>query len=162
MGHSILFLYLLIAPCILTSAAAIPDFSGTWLRDVESSDAMATLIGDEITPVSADLVINHEDGRIDIETRWTHKAPTAKTYILNDAENNLYDDQGNPITYVTSWDGEKLIIDEKIEANTPFGYTEIIQRSEWSLSDDGATLTILQMSNGPTGSSADRKQVYHR
>jgi hypothetical protein len=145
MRRSIMLLCLSIIPCILVFAAAMPDFSGAWIRDVGSSDALATLIGDNITPVSADLVIKHTDGRIDVESRWTHKAPTAKTYILNGAENNSSDDQGNSTAYVASWDGNKLIIDEKIEANTPFGQAEIIQRSEWSLSDDGSTLTILQL-----------------
>jgi len=162
MKRSILFLCLPIIPCILAFAAVSPDFSGTWIRDIESSDAMATFLGGKITPLSADLVIRHANGRIDIESQWTHKAPTAKTYILDGAENNSYDDQGNPTAYVVSWDGNKLIIDEKIEANTPFGRAEIIQRSEWYLSDDGSTLTILQISNGSTGSSLDRKQVYHR
>jgi hypothetical protein len=156
MRRSILFLGLLIIPCILAFAAATLDFSGTWIRDVGSSDAMATLIGEKITPVSADLVIKHADGRINVESRWIHKAPTTKTYILNGAENGPSDDQGNSTAYVTSWDGEKLIIDEKIEANTPFGQAEIIQRSEWSLSDDGSTLTILQTSSDSTGSSVAR------
>ena len=160
MKRSTLFLCLLIIPCILVFAAAMPDFSGTWIRDVSKSDAMATLIGDKIAPVTADLVIKHADGKIDIESRWTHKAPTTKSYILNGAENGSSDDQGNSTAYVTSWEGEKLIIDEKIRANTPFGPAEIIKRSEWSLSDDGSTLTILQTSSGPFGSS--RKQVYHR
>jgi hypothetical protein len=157
-----MLLCLSIIPCILAFPAAMPDFSGTWIRDVGSSDALATLIGDNITPVSADLVIKHAGGRIDVESRWTHKAPTAKTYILNGAENISSDDQGNSTAYVVSWDGNKLIIDEKIEANTPFGRAEVIQRSEWSLSNDGSTLTILQISNGLTGSSLDHKQVYHR
>jgi hypothetical protein len=160
MKRSILFLCLLIIPCMLGFAAAIPDLSGTWTRDVSKSDAMATLIGGKITPISADLVIKHADGRIDVESRWIHKAPAAKSYILNGAENGSSDDQGNSTAYVASWEGEKLIIDEKIRANTPFGPAEIIKRSEWSLSDNGSTLTVLETSGGQFGSS--RKQVYHR
>lgn len=160
MRRSTLFLCLLIVPCFLVFSAAMPDFSGTWVRDVSRSDPMATLVGDKITLVTADLVIKHAEGKINVESRWTHKAPTTKTYILNGTENDSSDDQGNSTVYVTSWDEEKLIIDEKFRANTPFGRAEIIQKSEWSLSDDGSTLTILQTSSGPFGSS--RKQVYHR
>jgi hypothetical protein len=159
MRRSILFLCLLIVPCFLVFSAAMPDFSGAWVRDVSRSDAMATLVGDKITPVTADLVIKHADGKIDIESRWSHKAPTSKSYILNGAENSLSDDQAST-AYVTSWDGEKLIIDEKIRANTPFGRTEIIKRSEWSLSEDGSTLTVQETGSGQFGSP--RKQVYHR
>ncbi len=160
MKRSILFLCLLIIPCILDLAAASPDFSGAWTRDIIKSDAMATLIGGKITPVSADLVIKHADSKIDIESRWTHKAPTTTSYVLNGAENSASDNQTTSTTYVASWEGEKLIIDEKIIANTPFGSTEIIKRSEWSLSDNGSTLTVLETSSGQLGSS--RKQVYHR
>jgi len=160
MKRSTLFLCLLIVPFILAFAAAMPDFSGTWIRDVSKSDAMATLIGNKITPVTADLVIKQADGKIDVESRWTHKAPTVNSYLLNGAENSSSDGQGNTTAYVASWEGEKLIIDEKTRANTPFGSAEIIKRSEWSLSDGGTTLTILETSSGPFGSS--RKQVYHR
>lgn len=160
MKRSLLFLCLLIIPCMLGFAVAMPDLSGTWIRDVSKSDAMATLLDGKITPVSADLFIKHAEGRIDIESRWTHKAPTAKSYILNGAENGSVDDQGSSTVYVASWDGDKLIIDEKIKAKTPFGPAEIIKRSEWSLSDNGSALTVLEMSGGQFGSS--RKQVYHR
>jgi hypothetical protein len=160
MKRSTLFLFLLVVPCILSSAAAMPDFSGAWIRDVNKSDAMATLIGGKITPVTADLVIKHADGKIDIESRWTHKAPATASYILNGAENSTADNQAASTTYVASWEGEKLIIDEKIKANTPFGPAESIKRSEWSLSDNGSTLTVLETSSGQFGSS--RKQIYHR
>jgi hypothetical protein len=106
------------------------------------------------------VVFKHVDGKIDMESRWTHRAPTAKFYILNGAENSTSDDQATLTAYVASWEGERLIIDEKIRANTPFGPAEIIKRSEWSLSDSGSTLTILETSSGPFGSP--RKQIYHR
>ena len=160
MKRSTLFLYLLIIPCFVVFSAAVPDFSGTWRRDAGTSDAMATEIDGKITPVTADLVINHTNGRIDVESRWSHKAPTAKSYILNGAENNSSDDKGNSTAYVASWDGEKLIIDEKLIANTPFGRTERIKRSEWSLSDGGSTLTIVETTGGQFSSS--RKQIYHQ
>jgi hypothetical protein len=160
MKRATLFLCLLITSCFVVFSAAVPDFSGTWIRDAGTSDTMATPIDGKIMAVTADLVIKHADGRIDVESRWIHKAPTAKSYILNGTTNNSADDQGNSTAYVASWEGEKLIIDEKIKANTPFGRTEIIKRSEWSLSDGGATLTILETTDGQFGSS--RKQIYHQ
>jgi hypothetical protein len=160
MKRSTLFLSLLIIPCFVIFSAAAPDFSGTWMRDAGTSDAMATLIDGKITPVTADLVIKHANGRIAVESRWIHKAHTAKFYILNGTENNSSDDQGNSTAYVAFLEGEKLIITEKIKTNTPFGRTEAIKRSEWSLSDGGSTLTILETTGGQFGSS--RKQIYHQ
>jgi len=160
MKRSLLFLCFLSIPCMLSFATAVPDLSGTWIRDAGKSDAMATVIDGKLTPVSADLVVKHADGRIELESRWTHKAPTTASYITNGVENSSSDDQGNSTVYIASWEGERLIIDEKIKAKTPFGPAEIIKRSEWSLSEDGSTLTVLEMSGGKFGSS--RKQVYHR
>jgi hypothetical protein len=107
----------------------------------------------KITTVTADLVVKHGDGKID--SQWTHRAPTTKSYILNGIENNATDDQSDSTAYVSFWDGERLVIDEKTAANTPFGQTEIIRRS-----DDGSTLTILETTSGQFGSSL--KQIYHR
>jgi hypothetical protein len=159
MKRSTLFFCLLTIPCVM-AFAAMHDFSGTWIRDVGKSDAMATIIDNKMMPITADLVVKHAAGRIDIESRWAHKASTVKYYLLNGVENPSSDDRGNSTVYVASWEGEKLIIDEKTRAKTPFGQAEIIQRLEWSLSDNGSTLTILQTSSGPFSSS--QKQVYHR
>jgi hypothetical protein len=155
-----LFLCLLIISCFVVLSATIPDFNGTWRRDAGTSDAMATQIDGKITPVTADLVIRQADGRIDVESRWTHKTPTVKSYILNGTENNSSDDHGNSTAYVASWEGEKLIINEKNITNTPFGKAEVIKKSEWSLSDGGSTLTILETTGGRFGTF--RKQIYHR
>jgi len=77
MKRSTPFLWLLVIPCVVVFSAAVPDFSGTWMRDVGRSDAMATLTDGKIMPVIADLLIKHTDGKIDVESRWTHKVPTA-------------------------------------------------------------------------------------
>jgi hypothetical protein len=160
MKRLILFLCLLIIPCFGIFSSTMTDFSGTWRRDTGTSDAMSTRMDGKIIPISADLIIKQTGGRLDVESRWTHKAPTAKSYILDGMENTSLDDQGNATTYVTSWDGDKLILDEKIMATTPFGRAEIIRRSEWSLSDGGSTLTVLEMTGNRFGSA--RRQIYHR
>ena len=94
MKRSMIFLCLILAMCYPAYAAAVPDFGGAWTRDVNESDALATLIEGAVTPVNADLVIKHADGKIEVESVWTHKAPTTKTYILNGTENNAADAQG--------------------------------------------------------------------
>lgn len=152
MRRSIIFLCFIMTMCF-PLFAAMPNFGGTWTRDVSMSDAMASLVDGEIRPVTADLVIKHADGKMEIETRWAHKAPTTKSYILDGNENKF----GTSSAYVASWEGAKLMIDEKMVASTPFGRSEKIKRSEWSLSDGGATLTIVE-----TTDSSSRKQVYHR
>jgi hypothetical protein len=150
------FVCLLVMP-IFAFAVSTPDFTGTWIRDIGRSDAMATNIDGKTVPVSADLVIKQEGSDLQIESRWDYKPPTTTTYVLSGTENSRSDERGNSITYTTSWDQDKLVIDELIRANTPFGRAEIKTRSEWSMSDGGNTLTVVTTSNG-----VSRKQIYHR
>jgi hypothetical protein len=147
----------MVMPFFLAFAVATPDFSGTWIRDVGKSDAMATNIVGKVTPVSADLIIKHAGNNLQIESRWDYKAPTTMNYIVDGNENSSSDERGNAITYLASWEQDKLVIDELVKANTPFGRAEVKTRSEWSLSDGGNTLTITTVTAG-----SSRKQVYHR
>ena len=156
MRNVTVFVCLLVMP-ILAFSAGVPDFSGTWIRDVGRSDAMATNIDGKTVPVSADLVIKQEGSNLQIESRWDYKPPTTTTYVLSGTENSQSDERGNSTTYATSWDQDKLVIDELARASTPFGRAEVRTRSEWSLSDAGNTLTIVTTSNG-----LSRKQIYHR
>ena len=149
------FVFLLVMP-ILAFAVA-PSFSGTWIRDIGQSDAMATNIDGKVVPISADLVIKHEGSDLQIESRWDYKPPTTTTYVLSGTENSRSDERGNSITYTTSWDQDRLVIDELARTNTPFGRAEVKTRSVWSLSNGGNTLTILTTSN-----DLSRKQIYHR
>jgi hypothetical protein len=157
MKRSTLFLCLMIVPFFLAFAVATPDFSGTWTRDAGRSDAMATNINGNVTPVSADLIIKHAGNNLQVESRWDYKAPTTMNYIVDGNENSSSDERGNAIAYRSSWDQDKLIINEVVNANTPFGHAEVKTRSEWSLSDGGNTLTITAVTGG-----LSRKQVYHR
>lgn len=152
-----LFLCLMIVPFFLAYAVATSDFSGTWIRDAGRSDAMATNINGKVTPVTADLIIKHAGNNLQVESRWDYKAPTTKNYIVDGNENSSSDERGNAIVYRSSWDQDKLIIYEVVNANTPFGHAEVKTRSEWALSDSGNTLTITAVTDG-----SSRKQVYHR
>jgi hypothetical protein len=152
-----LFLCLMVMPFVLAFAAATPDFSGTWIRDVGRSDAMATNIDGKVTPISADLIVKHVGNNLQIESRWNFKAPTTTNYVLSGTENYSSDERGNAIIYLASWEQDKLIIDQLVKADTPFGRAEVKTRAEWSLSDGGGTLTITTMTGG-----SSRKQVYHR
>lgn len=151
------FVCLLVMPGLLAYGVNTADFSGTWIRDAGRSDAMATNIDGKIIPVSADLVITQDSSNLRIETRWDYKPATTMNYVLSGSENSRADERGNSITYIASWDNDKLIIDELARASTPFGRAEVKTRSEWTMSDNGNTLTIATNSNGST-----RKQIYHR
>jgi hypothetical protein len=153
-----LFLGTVLLPCILAFPVPTPDFSGTWIRDVGRSDAMATIIDGKAMPVSADLIVKHAGNNLQVESRWDYKAPTIMNYVLDGDEHHSTDERGSAITYLSSWDLDQLIIDEVVNANTPFGRAEVKTRYEWSLSEGASILTITTV----TGNLSSRKQVYHR
>jgi hypothetical protein len=157
MKRLVLFLCLVLMTGFLAFPVATPDFSGTWIRDASKSDAMATLLNGKVTPVSADLVVKHASDNLQVESRWDYKAPTTMTYILDGNQNHASAELGSAIAYRSSWDRDKFIIDELTNANTPFGHAESSTRYEWSLSEDGNTLTITTTTAGLV-----RKQTYHR
>jgi len=137
MKRAALSLCLMLFLCILAFSALTPDFSGTWIRDIAKSDAMATYVNGQVKPVSADLVVKHAGSNLQVETRWDYQAPTTKSYILDGNENQSTGYLGSAVTYRSSWDQDKLIIDEVVNANTPFGRAEVKTRYEWSLSEGG-------------------------
>lgn len=161
MRRSTLFLCLLVTPCFLAFSAAMPDFSGTWIRDVGRSDPMSTLIEGKVITISADLVIKHAENNLQIETRWDYKEPTTENYILDGSENHSRDEKGNSTTYVASWKEGELTIYRLRKVGTPFGSAETKDTSHWSLSDGGNTLTVTTNTEGSSFAST-RKQVYHR
>jgi hypothetical protein len=130
MKRSALSLGLMLLPCILAFPVSTPDFSGTRIRDVAKSDAMATYIDGKVKPVSADLIVTHAGNNLQVESRWDYQAPTTMNYILDGNENNSTGYRGSAITYRSSWDQDKLIIDEVANANTPFGRAEVKTRYE--------------------------------
>ena len=142
---------------ILSFSVTATDFTGTWIRDVAKSDSMATNIGGKVTPVSADLIVKHSGTNLQVESRWDYQAPTKLTYILDGNENRTTGYLGSTVIYRSSWDQDRLIIDEVVNASTPFGKAEVETKYEWSMSDGGNTLTITAFTNG-----SSRKQIYHR
>jgi hypothetical protein len=162
MRRVILLLCLTLTASVCAFSAAPVDFSGTWIRDAGKSDAMAANIGGGIKTVTADLIVKHEGNTLQVETRWDYKAPTVMTYILDGNENHSSIEGGNGITYRSSWDQDELIIEETVNANTPFGRAEVKHRYEWSLSEGSNTLTVTTVRGGPFSGNSSQKQVYHR
>jgi hypothetical protein len=156
----ILSLCLVITLFFPVSTNAMTDFSGTWLRDADKSDPMATGIGGKVVPVSANIVVKQVGDNLQIESQWDNKAATTTNYVLNGRENYTADEHGKLVAYTASWEGDKLIIDKSVRADTPFGRTERKERAEWFLSDDGNTLTVVSTSGDSL--SSIRKQVYQR
>jgi hypothetical protein len=159
MKYAILSLWIVIAFGVFALGIAVPDFSGTWIRDAARSDAMATFVDGKVQPVSADLVVRHEGNSLQVESRWSHKPATQVNYLLNGNENTVTDERGNPFLYRATWNNDQLVIEGTTKATTPFGPAEIRTKEEWSLTADGRTLTITTTTSSSLGNPT-RKQVY--
>jgi hypothetical protein len=145
----------------LPFAAAGPDFSGTWLRIADQSDPLAVYVDGKSQPGTADLVVKHEKSMLWVEKRWSHKPAAQIMHVIDGDEHTGTADGGGTLVYRAVWEGGKLIINGTTKANTPFGSTEIKAREEWSLSEDGKTLTILLTVSTSRG-DIKTKQVYCR
>jgi hypothetical protein len=160
MRNVILSLGIVIASGVFASGIAVPDFSGTWIRDVARSDEMGTYMDGKIQTVSLDLVVRHVGTSLQVESKWSHKPATQVSYILDGTENTLTDERGNPFTYRATWNSALLIIEGTATVKTPFGNTEAKRKEEWSLSVDGRTLTVTSTAVDSTFGNSTRKQVY--
>jgi hypothetical protein len=163
MKRLILFACLVGMPFAIACAGDIRDLNGTWIRDLGKSDALATDMDGDIKPVSADLIIKLEGAVLQVETKWDYKPSALANYALDGNEHRSASEGGNTGIYRCFWDRDKLIIEETINANTPFGNAEIKHKYEWAVSNEAATLTITTLNEGtPFGGISSRKQVYHR
>lgn len=162
MKHVILSLCVVIASGAFALGIAVPDFTGTWIRDVAKSDEMGTYVDGKIQTTSVDLVVRHEGNDLQVESRWSHKPATQVNYVLSGNENTVADERGNPFTYRTTWNDDQLVIEGYTKVSSPFGTIEIKTKEEWSLSADGRTLTITTTTTSSSLGNPTRKQVYTR
>jgi len=160
MRNVILSLCIVIASSVSALGIAVPNFSGTWIRDAAKSDEMGTMIDGKIQTASVDLVVRHEGNSLQVESRWSYQPATQVNYVLGDAENTFTDERGTIVTYRTTWNNNQLVIESSSKVKTPFGDTEKKTKEEWSLSADGRTLTITTTAVGSPFGNPTRKQVY--
>ena len=88
-------------------------------------------------------------------------APAPVAYVIGGGDTTVTAENGGSRTYRAEWDNNKLVVTVAYKGNTPFGPTDIRMTEEWSLSDDGKTLTIVATAYTVQG-EMKTKQVYSR
>lgn len=146
---------------VIVPPVAPPDFSGTWVRDPARSDALPPTEKAKAGDKEVIMTVVQEGDALRVETRWGDTRPTRREYKVDGKPNSMRNPEGGDISYSASWEGEKLVIMSSRLVATPFGEVEIQTEEEWSLSEDGKTLTITTRNLG--GFSAQvTKQIYSK
>ncbi len=139
----------LLAMPILTSlavalAAAPPNFSGDWKMNAAKSD-----FGPGPAPIRASSKIEHQDPRLKLIGTEVREEGE-RTFEMNISTDGAQTtNQIGPLTLTTKakWEGATLLVDSK--ASTDNG--ELVIKDQWSLSEDGKTLTVVRSISGPRG-----------
>jgi hypothetical protein len=134
-----------------------PNFSGTWIRNVEKSTKMATFQNGKTLTINADLVIKHSGATIYVQENCDYKPPTNLVYTV-DGQNH---EQGEDTAYKAQFDGETLKITE-ITSGGGFGGSSVSTLKTWALSTDGKILTITTTINSSALGKVVQTQIYNK
>jgi len=159
--HSLLAPALAAAFLIVAGSAAAalsmptpPDFSGTWVLNIDHSDP-----GGERPPQSKVQIVEHKGTELvitidEVDERGPVHGTARYTTDGQDCVNDVF---GNPITSSISWEGAIMIM----RTWGKFGDADITLLDRWSISPDGKTLTIARQFHGQ-GRVVDQTLVFDR
>ena len=135
-----------------------PDFSGRWLLDLDRSD----IKGDN-PPVSSIFVIEHK------EPRWhlsrTHIYANGKSdtqnidLVTTERKESVHRKDGYTVSSRMYWEGESLVLDEKISGPGGWRGTNLVK---YSLSDNGKTLIALEREEDSKSKTTNRWVFYNK
>jgi hypothetical protein len=155
---------LVVLTAILALAVAVPafaqkaDFSGTWVRDAEKSDAMGGRGGGGGgMTMDVTLTIKQTADTLTVERKVGENAQTI-TYKLDGTEAKNAGGRGGEATYKSKWEGATLVteITRMGRGGNPTTSTE-------KISLDGGALVMATTSAGRGGGEpVTRKQVYNK
>lgn len=158
----LIFLVAVASLGIITAiAAAKPDFSGTWVMDTNKS--FSNPPGLEQT-----LMVVHTGDQIKLDTKIKTQQGgeqnISEVYNLDNKETDFTPPGGQPNAKgkrKASWlpDGQHVIIEDVITADSPNGPVTRKTTRKWTLSTDGKTLTVDYYFDDQRG-SFEAKRVF--
>ncbi len=137
----------------MSSAKAVPDFSGEWKMNVAKSDFQAPIPAPEILT----RTIKHHDPSLEYKTYQKGVAGEVTTEIkyTTDGKPTVNKVQDSDAKGAARWEGNNLII----ESTRDFQGMQIGSKETWTLSDGGKTLTITNHVTVPGQGEFDLKLV---
>lgn len=131
-----------------------PDFSGTWILEIEKSE-----FGLLPAPTGRTVVIEHKEPNLKMAVHEKGKEgePAFSPSYTTDGKECMNTRNGDQIKSRVTWDGRALLINSTGRfMGAPF---QTIDR--WSRSEDGTTLTMDRQASSPLGETHQR-QVFER
>ncbi len=139
---------------LAASAAAKPNFSGTWALDATKSECGQRGCNAET------MTVKQDGDKLTVERKTTGpqggENTSTDTYTADGKEgdftmNMMRNEVKGKRTSKWSADGKALEVHDKASLDTPNGAMTIDSTSTWTLSDDGKTLTIEGTRTTPRG-----------
>jgi hypothetical protein len=157
MKCSIVLLPLLMSVSILVHGqqSAKPNLSGTWVFDAQKS-----LLQDP-PPTSMTFQIDQHDPHVRLSRTQVYggKSDTWTLDTVTDGQKEVVQHLALYTTHTRMyWDGDALVLDEKITASDGSKATNTVK---YSLADDGKTLLGIETAVTPVG-KATNKWVYEK
>ncbi|HLH18932.1 MAG TPA: hypothetical protein VKX45_17060 [Bryobacteraceae bacterium] len=151
MFRAILLSALLATACFAQSQ---PNFSGTWKLNVSKSD-----FGMMPAPDSRTDVIEHAGDTLKDQVA-ANGQQGKQEYLLTfktDGTETVNKIADREVKVSAKWDGPAMVVTTKLD----FQGTEILIKSNWTLSSDGATLTQAAHIASPMG-EMDQKAIFEK
>ena len=130
------------------------NFSGTWKLNVGKSD-----FGMMPPPESRTDTIEQTDGAIkDTVSTVNQQGPQNYTANIKTDGTETLNHLGNrDVKMSATWDGPALVVTQKLD----FQGNEVVVKSNWTLSEDGNTMTQASHVTSPMG-EMDMKAIYEK
>lgn len=141
-------LALLLALSLTLSAAAKPNFSGSWKTNAAKSD-----FGPMPPPDKWDMAVEHKDPSLKVKTTMASQMgerTVDAAYTTDGVETTVSEGQGQTRATVT-WDGNSIVFKTTRKANMQGEEIEIKGTEKWTLSGDGKTITVDMTLTAPMG-----------
>jgi hypothetical protein len=138
---------LCITPMVWAQSAQKPNFSGTWILNLQKSTLE---VWDQ--PIAATFIIQHHESEFHLKRTHIYRDGERDTWshdLITDGRHKEVQNEGT-IREVTRmyWDGDVLVLDMKSTATDGSTGTNVVR---YSLSVDGNTMTTIEREDFPGG-----------
>ncbi len=151
MFRAMLLSVLLVAACVAQSQ---PNFSGTWKLNVSKSD-----FGMMPAPDSRTDVIDHAGDTLKDQVAAAGEQGKQEYLVTfkTDGTETVNKVADREVKVSAQWDGPAMVVTTRLDLQG----TEIVIKSNWTLSSDGGTLTQAAHITSPMG-EMDQKAVFEK
>ncbi len=150
-----LSLFLIALSMTAADPAAKPNFSGTWVLNLDRSE-----FGTQATPKKLVQKISHKGVRLDVESTEVSPLDQEVKLTLNyltDGKETSNTVGGTEVKSTASWSGSEL----SVHSRSTFGGRSVDLKDRWKLAEAGETLIVSRRFEG-SGGTVDQVLVFDK